>query len=94
MRLDRTRQSLAVCPGESLRGTQGVRTYSLMAGLPHKDRHITIKLTAEHVRILDQRAKRCGVSRAVWMRSILLQAASKEPNEGYVRLKEPNGSLS
>lgn len=64
-----------------------------MSALPHKDRSIALKFTADQVRLLDQRAKRCGVSRAAWMRTILLQAAVRQPAEGFLRIKEPDGSI-
>jgi predicted DNA binding CopG/RHH family protein len=56
-----------------------------------KDMKITIRLSSEQLRLLDQRAKRCGVKVSRWMRSILLQAATRQSSEGYIRIKEPNG---
>jgi hypothetical protein len=57
---------------------------------------VTIKLTPDQHKLIDQRAKRCGVRTSVWMRSILLQAASAAParvgrGEGYLRIREPDG---
>jgi hypothetical protein len=64
-----------------------------MSSLPHKDRVTTLKLTAEQARAIEARAKKCGVSRAVWMRTVLLQAASLKPIDGFIRIKEPDGTL-
>jgi len=66
----------------------------MAVALPHKTRTVTLKLTPEQVRTIEVRAKRCGVSRASWMRTILLQAATRQPAEGFVRIKEPDGSLT
>jgi hypothetical protein len=53
----------------------------------------TIKMTAEQRRLINQRAKQCGVRASVWMRSILMQAAQSaaRSSEGYLRIREPNG---
>ena len=54
----------------------------------------TIKLRPEQHRLIEQRAKRCGVRVGYWMRSILLQAAqsaAKQPSDGYLRIREPDG---
>jgi len=56
-----------------------------------KTKNATIKFTPEQHRMIDQRAKRCGVRMSVWMRSILLQAASRQASEGYLRIREPDG---
>jgi hypothetical protein len=58
-----------------------------------KSRKTTIKLTPDQHRMIDQRAKKCGVAISVWMRSILLQAASRNPSEGYLRIREPDGAI-
>lgn len=57
----------------------------------------TIKMTPEQRRIIAQRAKICGVRVSVWMRSVLLQAAksaSREPEDGYLRIREPDGATT
>jgi len=64
-----------------------------------KTKVATIKLTPEQDRLIDQRAKRCGVRKSVWMRSILLQAAHAAPShvgrgDGYLRIREPNGATT
>ena len=54
----------------------------------------TIKLTPEQRRLISQRAKNCNVRVSVWMRSILLQAAqsaARQPSDGYLRIREPDG---
>jgi len=65
-----------------------------MTSLPHKDRVVSLKFTTDQVRDIEARAKRCGVSRSVWMRTILCQAATRQPAEGYLRIKEPDGRLT
>ena len=57
-----------------------------------KTKVATLKLTPEQHKLIDQRAKRCGVRMSVWMRSILLQAASRNASEGYLRIREPDGA--
>lgn len=52
------------------------------------------KLTPEQFQALEQRAARCGVRPSVWMRSILLQAASQKPLKGYLRIREPDGATT
>jgi hypothetical protein len=54
----------------------------------------TIKMSSEQRRLINQRAKQCGVRASVWMRSILMQAAqsaSRQQTDGYLRIREPNG---
>lgn len=60
-------------------------------GVPPKSKVASIKLTPDQHKLIDQRAKRCGVRMSVWMRSILLQAASRQSSEGYLRIREPDG---
>ena len=57
-----------------------------------KTKSTTLKLTPDQHKLIDQRAKECGVRMSVWMRSILLQAASKHAQEGYLRIREPDGA--
>jgi len=58
-----------------------------------KTKSTTIKLTPDQHKQIDQRAKRSGVRTSVWMRSILLQAMSKQPDEeGRLRIREPDGA--
>jgi uncharacterized protein (DUF1778 family) len=59
---------------------------------PKKSVMASFKLTPEQHRMIDQRARQCGVNVSVWMRSILLQAASKHAQEGYLRIREPDGN--
>ena len=54
----------------------------------------SVRLKPEQHRLIEQRAKRCGVRTGAWMRSILLQAAqsaAKGPSDGYLRIREPDG---
>lgn len=57
-----------------------------------KSKSTTVKLTPDQHRMIDQRAKECGVKTSVWMRSILLQAAVNHAKEGYLRIREPDGA--
>jgi len=66
----------------------------MAAGVQKKDHQITIKLTADQLRLIDNRAKKCGVRVSAWMRNILLQAASRQSSEGYLRIKEPDGATT
>ena len=61
--------------------------------LPHKDSTLSVRVTAKQAQLIEQRAKRCGVPTRVWMRTILLQAAQRQPSEGFLRIKEPDGSI-
>lgn len=61
---------------------------------PSKNERVTLRLTAEQYRLIEQRARKCGVRLPVWMRSVLLQAAKREASEGYVRIKEPDGATT
>ena len=54
---------------------------------------ITIRLTAEQRRAIEQRAEQCGLRVAVWMRTILVQAATRPATDGRIHLKEPDGTL-
>lgn len=59
-----------------------------------KTRLVGIKLTPDQYRTIEQRAERRGVRVSVWMRSVLLQAASRPPSDGYLRIREPDGALT
>jgi hypothetical protein len=60
-----------------------------------KTRRATIKFTPEQHQLIRDRARSRGVKATVWMRAILLQAAtsqsSAEGGRGYIRIREPNG---
>jgi hypothetical protein len=57
-----------------------------------KTKTASMKLTPEQYKLIDQRAKQRGIRMSTWMRSILLQAAtSKYAQEGYLRIREPDG---
>jgi hypothetical protein len=54
----------------------------------------TVKMTPEQRRLINQRAKHCGVRVSVWLRSVLMQAAqsaARQTSDGYLRIREPNG---
>lgn len=53
----------------------------------------TVKFTHDQYDAISQRADQCGVRLTVWMRSILLQAASRPANNGHLRIREPDGSM-
>jgi hypothetical protein len=63
-----------------------------------KTKRATIKFTPEQHRLIHDRARMRGVKATIWMRSILLQAAtsqsSAEGGRGYVRIKEPSGETT
>jgi len=56
-----------------------------------KTRVASFKLTPDQHKLIEQRAKRRGLRMSVWMRSILLQAASRNADQGYLRIREPDG---
>jgi len=63
--------------------------------LAAKNKAATIKFTQEQYRVIAQRAERSQLSVSVWMRMVLMQAASRPANEeGFIRIKEPNGVVS
>ena len=59
-----------------------------------KTKVASFKLTPEQYRLLEQRAKQRGMRTGAWMRSILIQAASKSAHEGYLRIREPDGATT
>jgi len=65
-----------------------------MSHIPVKTKIASVKLTPEQYKAIEQRAERCGVRLSVWMRSILLQAASRNSSEGYLRIREPDGATT
>lgn len=54
----------------------------------------SVKFTVEQYRLLEQTASSCKMSLSAWMRSIVLQVASKPAKEGYHRVRTPNGALT
>jgi hypothetical protein len=65
-----------------------------MANTSARTRVSTLRFTPEQYKMIAQRAERCKVSVAVWIRTVLLQVASRPAREGYHRVREPNGELS
>jgi len=66
-----------------------------MKGPPIRQKVVTLKITPEQFKAIEQRAERCGVRTAVWVRSIVVQAASQPSDDGYIRkIREPNGALT
>lgn len=63
-------------------------------GISVKTKTVSIKLTPEQHRLIEVRAKKCGVRVAVWMRMILAQAASRQADQGYLRIREPDGATT
>jgi len=59
-----------------------------------KTKVATVKLSPEQHRAIEQRAKKCGVRVSMWMRSILVQAATRKPDAGFLRIREPDGAMS
>lgn len=62
--------------------------------LPAKTRMAGIKLTPEQHRVIEARAERAKMSVSAWMRSVSLQAASRPSNDGYIRIREPDGTMT
>jgi hypothetical protein len=67
-----------------------------MADVPAKSKKLSFKLTDEQCRMIEQRAERCKVSTSAWIRTILLQVATRPTSSrpGYLRIREPNGELT
>jgi hypothetical protein len=54
----------------------------------------SIKMSNEQLRLINQRAKQCGVRPSVWMRTVLMrvaQSAAENRSDGYIRIREPDG---
>lgn len=66
----------------------------MAAHVEPKTKMLSVKFTPEQRRMIDQRARRCGVKTTVWMRSILLQAARTAAAQGYLRIREPDGVIA
>lgn len=59
-----------------------------------KSKMLTIKVTADQLRLIEQRAEKCGVKKGPWARSIVLQAARSAAAQGYLRIREPDGVIT
>jgi hypothetical protein len=59
-----------------------------------KTKVMTIKMTPEQYRTIEQRAARSQVNMSAWGRSVMSQAASRPASGGYIRIKEPNGDTT
>jgi uncharacterized protein (DUF1778 family) len=79
---------------ELLKASKGHTEPTMSVKIKSKTQMLTIKLTEDQQRLIDQKAKMCGVKRSVWMRSILTQAASRKAMQGYLRIREPDGVTS
>lgn len=66
----------------------------LMPRSTAKIKRFTVKLTPDQHRAIATRAERCGMRPGVWMRAILVQAALRQPSDGRLLLKEPDGAFS
>ncbi len=58
----------------------------------HKDRMLSVRFTAEQVRLIEKRAEKCGMTTRAWLRNIAVQAATRQSNRGYTYIREPNGA--
>lgn len=56
-----------------------------------KNKTLTLKVTFDQFRMIEQKAEKCGVDRSKWMRSVLAQAARSTAMQGYLRIREPDG---
>ena len=61
---------------------------------PVKTKTVAIKFTPEQHDMIAERAERCKLSVATWMRHVLTQAASRPAQNGYLRIHEPNGTMT
>jgi len=62
--------------------------------MSHKTVVLHVRFSPEQRKILEAKAKRCGVRLSVWIRLIALQCArieARSSERGYLRIKEPNG---
>jgi uncharacterized protein (DUF1778 family) len=59
-----------------------------------KTKMLTLRITADQLRLIDQKADRCGVRRSHYLRSIVLQAARSTAAQGYLRIREPEGMIA
>ena len=50
---------------------------------------VGFKVTPDQYQLIADRAERCGVPMAAWMRVILLQVANSQEKKGYIRIREP-----
>jgi hypothetical protein len=60
--------------------------------VPFKTRSLTVKLTPEQYALIEDRSESQGLRVSVWVRSILLQAATSPRNGRFLRIHEPNGA--
>jgi len=65
-----------------------------MSDIPLKTKQTAIRFAPEQYRLLEQRAEHCGLRLNVWMRSILVQAATQKPRKGYLHIREPDGTTT
>ncbi len=63
-----------------------------MTDIVFKTKQAAVRFDPAQYKLLEQRAKQCGVRVSVWMRSILTQAATQKPRKGYLHIKEPDGA--
>lgn len=77
-----------------LSGLRSMPIGFLMAARTATKAHpMTVKLTLEQTRAIAQRAERCGMRPGTWARAILVQAANRPSTDGFLRIKEPDGTL-
>jgi hypothetical protein len=69
----------------------GARSIGKPPHIAVKTKVVGVRMTIEQFRLIDQRAKRRGMSTAAWLRSIATQAARSNASEGYLRIREPDG---
>lgn len=65
-----------------------------MARSAEKIKRFTVKFTPEQHKAISARAERCGLRVSSWVRSILVQAATRPAKDGHLRIKEPDGVFS
>lgn len=55
---------------------------------------ITLRFTPDQYQLIAQRAEQRRVRLATWMRYILLQAATRQTDKGFLRIREPDGGMT
>lgn len=65
-----------------------------MSRAPVKTVVFSLKLTPDQLRLFEERSGRCKMSVSAWMRTILGQAATRPANNGYIRVREPDGATT
>lgn len=74
--------------------TEGIRRTQMAARIAAKTRPVTVKFSDDQYTVIENRAARCKMNVAVWLRSIALQAATRPASDGRILIKEPDGGMT